>query len=96
MLAAEGVPCFMGYPKPIYEQPLFQKKNFMCYAIPDYVDYSDVHCPVAELACYEEAIWILQHAMLGTKDDMDQFANAIKKIQDALKEGVVRKIITAE
>ncbi|MEK6782224.1 MAG: DegT/DnrJ/EryC1/StrS family aminotransferase [Bacteroidota bacterium] len=84
MLSAEGVPSFMGYPKPIYKQPLFQKKNFMCYAIPEYVDYSMVHCPVAEQACYEEAIWILQHAMLGTKEDMEQFAGAIKKIQQAV------------
>lgn len=81
MLAAEGVPSFMGYPKPIYEQPLFQNKNFMCYAIPESVDYSNVHCPVAERACYEEAIWILQHAMLGTKEDMNQFVEAIKKIK---------------
>lgn len=81
MLAAEGVPSFMGYPKPIYEQPLFQNKNFMCYAIPETVDYSNVHCPVAERACYEEAIWILQHAMLGTKEDMNQFVEAIKKIK---------------
>jgi len=80
-LAAEGVPSFMGYPKPIYEQPLFQKKNFMCYAIPDTVDYTHVHCPVAEKACYEEAVWILQHAMLGTKQDMEEFAGAIRKIQ---------------
>lgn len=81
LLAAEGVPSFMGYPKPVYQQPLFQQKNFMCYAIPDYVDYTRVHCPVAERACSEEAIWILQHAMLGTKEDMEQFAAAIKKIQ---------------
>jgi dTDP-4-amino-4,6-dideoxygalactose transaminase len=40
MLAAEGVPCFMGYPQPLYKQPLFQEKNFMCYAIPNEVDYS--------------------------------------------------------
>jgi dTDP-4-amino-4,6-dideoxygalactose transaminase len=80
-LAAEGVPSFMGYPKPIYEQPLFQKKNFMCYAIPETVDYTNVHCPQAEKACYEEAVWILQHAMLGTQQDMEQFAEAIKKIQ---------------
>ncbi len=84
MLAAEGVPSFMGYPKPLYEQPLFQKKNFMCYAIPDYVDYSNVHCPVAERACSEEAVWILQHAMLGTKEDMNQFAAAIKKIKEVV------------
>lgn len=81
VLAAEGVPAFMGYPRPIYKQPLFQEKNFMCYAIPEHVDYSNVRCPVAELACYDEAIWILQHAMLGTKEDMEQFVEAIKKIK---------------
>jgi dTDP-4-amino-4,6-dideoxygalactose transaminase len=84
MLGAEGVPSFMGYPKPLYEQPLFQEKNFMCYAIPEHVDYSAVHCPVAEKACYEEAVWILQHAMLGTKEDMIQFAEAIEKIKKAV------------
>ncbi|MBK9389801.1 MAG: DegT/DnrJ/EryC1/StrS family aminotransferase [Bacteroidetes bacterium] len=84
MLVAEGVPCFMGYPQPLYKQPLFQKKNFMCYAIPDYVDYTKVHCPVTENACYEEAVWILQHGMLGPKEDMDKFAEAILKIQKAV------------
>jgi dTDP-4-amino-4,6-dideoxygalactose transaminase len=83
LLMAEGVPSFMGYPKPIYEQPLFQNKNFMCYAIPAHVDYKMVRCPVAERACYEEAVWILQHALLGSKEDMHQFAEAIKKIKQA-------------
>jgi dTDP-4-amino-4,6-dideoxygalactose transaminase len=83
-LAAEGVPAFMGYPKPLYEQPLFRDKNFLCYAIPDHVDYTNVHCPVAERACSEEAVWILQHAMLGTRQDMDSFAQAIRKIYQAL------------
>ena len=81
MLAAEGVPAFMGYPQPLYKQPVFQKKNFMCYAIPEEVDYSKVSCPVAERACYEEGVWILQHAMLGERSDMEDFANAIRKIQ---------------
>ena len=85
MLAAEGVPCFMGYPEPLYKQPLFLKKNFMCYAIPEGVDYSKVHCPVAEKACYEEAVWIMQQAMLGTAEDMDLFASAILKIQQAVR-----------
>lgn len=84
MLAAEGVPCFMGYPQPLYKQPLFQKKNFMCYAIPEEVDYTNVHCPVTEKACYEEAVWILQHAMLGPKEDMEKFAEAILKIRKAV------------
>lgn len=84
-LAAEGVPCFMGYPNPLYKQPLFQKKNFMCYAIPDNVDYTNVCCPVTEKACYEEAVWIMQNAMLGTKTDMEMFAEAITKIQKAVR-----------
>lgn len=86
MLAAEGVPCFMGYPQPLYKQPLFQNKNFMCYAIPEEVDYSKVCCPVTEKACYEEAVWIMQHAMLSSKSDMELFAAAILKIQKSTKE----------
>jgi len=81
MLAAEGVPCFRGYPHPLYKQPLFQDKNFMCYALPESVSYADVTCPVAERACAQEAVWILQHAMLGTAEDMVGFAKAIQKIQ---------------
>jgi dTDP-4-amino-4,6-dideoxygalactose transaminase len=84
MLAAEGVPSFKGYPHPLYKQPLFQNKTFMCYAIPEHVDYSQVLCPVAEQACHSDAVWILQHAMLGEKEDMDAFANAIIKIQQAV------------
>ncbi len=84
MLAAEGVPCFMGYPQPLYKQPLFQKKNFMCYAIPENVDYTNVSCPVTEKACYEEAVWIMQNTMLGTKEDMDKIAEAIIKIRKAV------------
>lgn len=86
MLAAEGVPCFMGYPQPLYKQPLFQEKNFMCYAIPEEVDYTKTYCPVTEKACYEEAVWIMQHAMLGPGEDMDKFAEAIIKIQNAVKQ----------
>lgn len=78
-LAAEGVPCFRGYPHPLYRQPLFQEKNFMCYALPDEVDYTNVNCEVAEQAC-KEAVWILQHGMLGTMEDMELFAVAIKKV----------------
>lgn len=81
MLAAEGVPSFIGYPEPLYKQPLFQKMNIFCYAIPEYVDYSKVYCPVTEKACYEEAVWIMQHAMLGSEADMEKFAEAIMKIQ---------------
>ncbi|MCG8308404.1 MAG: DegT/DnrJ/EryC1/StrS family aminotransferase [Cytophagales bacterium] len=83
MLAAEGVPSFMGYPEPLYKQPLFREKNFMCYAIPEAVDYTNVCCPETERACYVDAVWIMQNTMLGTKEDMDLIAEAILKIQRA-------------
>lgn len=86
MLAAEGVPSFMGYPEPLYKQPLFQEKNFLCYAIPEEVDYTNVCCPETEKACYEDAVWIMQLTMLGTKEDMELIAKAIKKIQEAVCE----------
>lgn len=86
MLAAEGVPSFMGYPEPLYKQPLFQEKNFLCYAIPEEVDYTNVCCPETEKACYEDAVWIMQNTMLGTKEDMELIAVAIKKIQEAVCE----------
>ena len=81
MLAAEGVPVIYGISGAIVQTAGFQQKNFMCYAIPEHVDYTNVHCPVTEKACYEEAVWIMQNAMLGTKEDMDKFGEAIRKIQ---------------
>ncbi len=83
-LAAEGVPSFMGYPEPLYKQPLFQEKNFLCYAIPKEVDYTNVYCPETEKACYEDAVWIMQNTMLGTREDMELIAKAIIKIQKAV------------
>ena len=85
MLAAEGVPSFMGYPEPLYKQALFQEKNFMCYTIPEDVDYSKVCCPETEKACYKDAVWIMQNTMLGTKEDMDLISEAILKIQRVVK-----------
>jgi dTDP-4-amino-4,6-dideoxygalactose transaminase len=82
LLAAEGVPCFMGYPEPLYRQPVFQEKNFLSYVIPDEVNYSDTCCPECEKACHEEGMWISQNALLGNKKDMELFVEAIKKIQN--------------
>ncbi|SOD92511.1 DegT/DnrJ/EryC1/StrS family aminotransferase [Spirosoma fluviale] len=84
MLAAEGVPCSAGYPHPLYKQPVFQQKNWLCYALPDTVDYTNVTCPVAERACTDEAVWIFQQAMLGSRTDMESFAEAIRKVQHAV------------
>lgn len=84
-LLSSGIPAFGGYPYPLYKQPLFQNRNFMCYAIPESVDYTEVHCPVAEDAC-NEAIWISQSVFLSTKLVMDKIAMRIETIrEDQLK-----------
>lgn len=80
LLSAEGVPCLKGYPHPLYKQPLFQEKRFMCYAIPESVDYTETYCASAEKAC-QESVWILQHVLLGEEQDMENIAAAIKKIK---------------
>ena len=85
LLAAEGVPCFMGYPEPIYRQPVFQKKNFFSYVIPDSVSYTDVSCPVCEEACHERGMWISQNVFLGERKDMEMIAEAIRKIKANLQ-----------
>jgi len=76
----------MGYPEPLYKQLFSRKKSFMCYAIPPEVDYTKVFCHETEKACYTEAVWIFQNTLLGTKEDMDKIAEAIIKIQKAIKE----------
>ncbi len=53
----------------------------MNYALPESVSYKEAACPVAERACGEEGVWILQHAMPGSAEDMATFAAAIRKIQ---------------
>ncbi|MBZ0256761.1 DegT/DnrJ/EryC1/StrS family aminotransferase, partial [bacterium] len=45
------------------------------------VDYSAVECPVVNRICNEEAVWLSQETFLGDKSDMDDIAEAIKKIQ---------------
>ncbi|KAI9031203.1 glutamine--scyllo-inositol transaminase [Hyaloraphidium curvatum] len=82
LLAAEGVPCSGGYPHPLYKQPVFQNRSFLCYVVPETVDYKEVCCPVAERACNIEAVWIFQQAMLGTREDMESFAEAVRKVQE--------------
>ncbi|MFB3896386.1 MAG: DegT/DnrJ/EryC1/StrS family aminotransferase [bacterium] len=85
MLAKQGIPISIGYPIPLYQQPLFVERNFGPYAeSAKKVKYGTVKCPVCETACYEEAVWIMQSVMLGKKKDLDNIVQAIKKLQQKL------------
>ena len=87
-LEAEGVPAFSGYTFPLYRNPMFLNKAFINGAFPlgtpyhDDVDYTQFaeQCPVSEKACRSEAVWLPQNVFLGTQQDMDDVAEAVRKV----------------
>ncbi|MFA5865731.1 MAG: DegT/DnrJ/EryC1/StrS family aminotransferase [Phycisphaerae bacterium] len=89
-LVAEGIPALGGYTFPLYRNPMFLNKKFINGSFPlgtayhedlDYAAFAD-KCPVSERACAAEAVWLPQNVFLGTKDDMDDIATAVKKVLD--------------
>jgi dTDP-4-amino-4,6-dideoxygalactose transaminase len=89
-LAAEGIPAFSGYTFPLYKNPMFLEKKFINGSFPlgttyhadiDYASFENL-CPVSERACNSEAVWLAQNIFLGTEKDMDDIAEAVKKVLD--------------
>ena len=87
-LNAEGVPAFSGYTFPLYRNPMFTEKRFINGAFPlgtpyhDDIDYArfEALCPVSERACRSEAVWLPQNLFLGAENDMDDVAEAVRKV----------------
>lgn len=83
-LNAEGIGASNGY-VPLYkenaivEDAVAMLKTCNFENIPD---YSKVSCPVAEHACANEAVWIMQNQLLGSHEDMLDIVAAVKKIHD--------------
>ncbi len=88
ILNAEGIPVYAGYSLPLYKQPLFKgddkKKLFKFLGVN--VDYDNIHLPITERACYEEALWLNQRVLLGEKEDMDDIVNGFLKLKENLDE----------
>ena len=81
-LAAEGIPTLAGYGFPLPHQPLFRDKAFGPY-LPHAaarLDYATVAVPHSERLCRDEAVWIEQGALLGSRDDMDDIVRAFEKV----------------
>ncbi|MBI1789956.1 MAG: DegT/DnrJ/EryC1/StrS family aminotransferase [Acidobacteria bacterium] len=84
-MAAEGIPCSGGY-SPLNKEPLLQatlqsrafQRVFPAREIADYQARNT--CPVNDRLC-QEAVWLTQTMLLGARQDMDQIAQAIRKIQ---------------
>jgi dTDP-4-amino-4,6-dideoxygalactose transaminase len=79
-LTAEGIPASRGYVPLHREGFLTEAKEFTlrdsAYAARD---YSQVECPNTERAC-EEAIWLTQNLLLGSRDDILDIVRAFEKV----------------
>lgn len=80
-LHAEGMKLFTSFYTPVYDAPLFAWKD-----APIEVDYSGVHCPVAEKAAYKEMIWLPHEIFLGAAADVDDLCDGIEKLRANIEE----------
>ncbi len=86
-VSAEGVPCSPGYDSTLNSSPYlkdaFESKNFKLMFPEKMLDFNAYvarnKCPVNDKMC-EEAIWLGQNMLLGTKADIDDIVNAIEKV----------------
>jgi len=90
-LQAEGIPVSSGYPIPLYKNPMFLRKSFWakgcplaCSHYPRDVDFAayEGRCPSAEKACSREALWLKQQIFLGSRKDMEDIAEACRKVTE--------------
>jgi dTDP-4-amino-4,6-dideoxygalactose transaminase len=85
-LSAEGIPCSGGY-TPLNKMPYlsdtFKSKNYRKMYSRKQLNYDryleNNQCPANDQLC-QEAVWLSQSMLLGSRADMDDIANAIEKI----------------
>ncbi len=83
-LGAEGIPCSSGYGplnKAAYIQNALNTRPYLkVYGKPVIEKWEERNrCPENDKLC-EEAVWFTQNMMLGPRSDMDQIAEAVRKI----------------
>jgi len=86
-LNAEGIPCFVGYVKPLYLNPLYQEKR--AFAFKHYsgnVKYEKGICPVAEQLFEKSLIGTVIPRYPASINDMKDVIDAIQKILDNKQE----------
>lgn len=93
-LKAEGIPCGTGYVRPIYLEPSYRSLkgygNDGCpYKCPFYgknISYNSGDCPVCERMHFNELIVLPVCRSPQTEKDMDDVAEAIRKIANNIDE----------
>jgi len=86
-LAAEGIPCSLGYPHPLYRNPLFQEGTvygpdgcpFTCRPGVKAPDYRTMDLPVAESLC-RRSLWTNVVRPPATVEDMRDVVRAFEKV----------------
>ena len=84
-LEMEGIPCDGLFYEPVYKSALFpvdaREYPALSWGRSEPIDLkSSFHCPVAERAAYEEAVWLPHHIFLGSRKDTDDIAAAVLKV----------------
>jgi dTDP-4-amino-4,6-dideoxygalactose transaminase len=87
-LEAEGIPVSGGYPRPIYDNPLFQEQigygsqgcPFRCPLYQGTANYAKGSCPVAERLCADEAVWLFLVRPPAGESDMTDVVTAFRKV----------------
>ncbi|MCD6290051.1 MAG: DegT/DnrJ/EryC1/StrS family aminotransferase, partial [Anaerolineae bacterium] len=91
-LRAEGIPCHTAHNDPLYKYPLFADMAFgrtgcpvRCPLYGREIDYSKVHCPVAERV-YSSEVVALSKDFLMDRRDVDSVLESIYKLRSNLDE----------
>ena len=97
-LRAEGIPAGTAHNQPLYQNPVFLEMHFgrtgcpiRCPLYGKPIDYSKVHCPVAE-RIYENEIVALGKDFLMKREKVDPVLEAIVKIKENIDELIDRKM----
>ncbi len=85
-LVAEGVPCSSGYGtmnRDEYVTGLAENRHYLkIYGKKKMQEWLERnHCPQNDILAGEQGVWFTQTMLLGSRTDMDQIAEAIRKIQ---------------
>lgn len=93
-LVAEGVPWSLGYPHPLYKNPLFQEGTvygvdgcpFTCRPGVRAPDYRALRLHVAESLCGHRALWTHAIRPPANRKDMKDVVNAFEKVYECRHE----------
>ena len=86
-LGAEGIPCWGSWPRPLNLEPCVRRsiesRGFRRLFPSDYLDryLESQHSPVSEELCRSMVV-ISQKCFLGPRSDMEQIADAVRKIYE--------------